>query len=406
MAPKVSPSQATNATEPPCRNARMQPTKYDHGWRRVVRNFTPSWFSVTMGTGIVSLLLHNLPYNGIWLYWISVVIFALNVLLFITGSIISILRYTLYPEIFLAMIKHPVQSMFIGTFPMGLATIINMFCLVCVPVWGDWARYFAWGLWIFDAVVSVMTALSLPFILMANGGETHLSSMTAVWLLPIVSCIVAASSGAIVAEVLPNPQHALWTVITSYVLWGIGLPLALMVMVIYLQRLVLYKLPPKAVIVSVFLPLGPLGQGGYGAMKLGQCAQEIFPKTHTLQEASGPTFYTLGFLVALIMWSFGLVWLFFAIASIAHNKKFPFNIGWWGFTFPLGVFATSTCQMGSELPSNFFDILGTILSLFVVVLWVIVSLGTLKGTVSGKLFFAPCLADLRIEEDKDASKAA
>ena len=118
-----------------------------------------------MGTGIVSLLLHNLPYNGIWLYWISVVIFALNVLLFITGSIISILRYTLYPEIFLAMIKHPVQSMFIGTFPMGLATIINMFCLVCVPAWGGWARYFAWGLWIFDAVVSVMTALSLPFIL-------------------------------------------------------------------------------------------------------------------------------------------------------------------------------------------------------------------------------------------------
>jgi tellurite resistance protein TehA-like permease len=123
------------------------------------------WFSVTMGTGIVSLLLHNLPYNGTWLYWISVAIFALNVLLFITGSIISILRYTLYPEIFLAMIKHPVQSMFIGTFPMGLATIINMFCLVCVPAWGEWARYFAWGLWIFDAVVSVMTALSLPFIL-------------------------------------------------------------------------------------------------------------------------------------------------------------------------------------------------------------------------------------------------
>lgn len=88
--------------------------------------------------------------------------------------------------------------------------------------------------------------------------------MTAVWLLPIVSCIVAASSGAIVAEVLPDEQYALWTVFTSYVLWGIGLPLAMMVMVIYLQRLTLHKLPPKAVIVSVFLPLGPLGQGGYG----------------------------------------------------------------------------------------------------------------------------------------------
>ena len=147
-----------------------------------MRNFTPSfvqpppewvykiadltrWFSVTMGTGIVSILLHNMPYNGVWLYWISVVVFALNVLLFALGCIMSLLRYTLYPEIFTVMIAHPVQSMFIGTFPMGLATIINMFCFVCVPVWGEWTRYFAWGMWIFDAVVSVTTAPSLPFML-------------------------------------------------------------------------------------------------------------------------------------------------------------------------------------------------------------------------------------------------
>ncbi|KAJ6084556.1 hypothetical protein N7486_011356 [Penicillium sp. IBT 16267x] len=391
-----------------CQNTQHQPgSKHDEGWRRIVRNFTPSWFSVTMGTGIVSILLHNLPYNAVWIYWISVVIFALNVLLFTLGCIITILRYALYPDIFMAMITHPVQSMFIGTFPMGLATIINMIVLVCVPAWGEWTRYVAWGLWIFDAVISVMTALSLPFILMAQGSETHLSSMTAVWLLPIVSCVVAASSGAIVAEVLPNPEHALWTILVSYALWGIGVPLALMVMVIYLQRLTLHKLPPKAVIVSVFLPLGPLGQGGYGSMmKLGQCARDIFPQTHTLEEGSGPTFYTLGFLVALIMWSFGLVWLFFASASIAHCKKFPFNIGWWGFTFPLGVYAASTTQIATELPSKFFAVLGTILSLCVVLLWIVVSIRTLRGVISGKLFVAPCLADLRVVEDKGADKVA
>lgn len=93
--------------------------------------------------------------------------------------------------------------------------------------------------------------------------EMDLSSMTAVWLLPIVSPIVASASGAVVAEILPDAQHALWTVVASYVLWGIGLPMALMVTTIYLQRLTLHKLPPKAVIASVFLPLGPLGQGGY-----------------------------------------------------------------------------------------------------------------------------------------------
>lgn len=76
---------------------------------------------------------------------------------------------------------------------------------------------------------------------------------------------MAAASGAVVANVLVDidPQHALWTVVVSYVLWGIGVPMALMVTTIYLQRLTLHKLPPKAVIVSVFLPLGPLGQGGF-----------------------------------------------------------------------------------------------------------------------------------------------
>lgn len=92
---------------------------------------------------------------------------------------------------------------------------------------------------------------------------TSLSTMTAAWLLPIVAPIVAAASGAVVASTLPNPQHALYTIVTSYVLWGIGVPMAMVTLVIYFHRLAMYKLPPREVVVSVFLPLGPMGQGGY-----------------------------------------------------------------------------------------------------------------------------------------------
>ena len=92
-----------------------------------------------MGTGIVSILLHNLPYNGVWLYWISVGLFALNVTLFCLFLLISILRYSIYPEIWHAMVRHPAQSLFLGTFPMGLATIVNMTVFVCVPAWGGGA---------------------------------------------------------------------------------------------------------------------------------------------------------------------------------------------------------------------------------------------------------------------------
>ena len=63
-------------------------------------------------------------------------------LLFTAFLLMSILRYTLYPEIWLAMVKHPAQSLFLGTFPMGLATIINMIVFVCVPAWGPWTVRF------------------------------------------------------------------------------------------------------------------------------------------------------------------------------------------------------------------------------------------------------------------------
>lgn len=103
---------------------------------------------------------------------------------------------------------------------------------------------------------------------MTRKSDIALSSMGAAWLLPVVSCVVCAASGAIVADVLPDSNYALGTIVVSYVLWGVGVPLALMIIVIFLMRLLLHKLPPKEVLVSMFLPLGPLGQGSYGYVSL------------------------------------------------------------------------------------------------------------------------------------------
>lgn len=118
-----------------------------------------------MGTGIVSLLLHGLPYNGHWLYWLSIIFFALNVLLFTLFLSLSVARYSMYPEIWGLMIRHPTQSLFLGTVPMGLATIVNMLALVCVPAWGQWVISFTWALWWVDVVTAVAICFYLPFVL-------------------------------------------------------------------------------------------------------------------------------------------------------------------------------------------------------------------------------------------------
>lgn len=352
-------------------------------------NFTPSWFSVIMGTGIVSILLHNLPYNGRWLYCISVIIFCLNTLLFVLFLAISGMRYTMFKGLFRCMINHPVQSLFTGTFPMGLATLVNMVTFVCIPAWGYWAIILAWTLWWLDAVVAMSTCFYLPFVIV-NKHDSALSSMTAAWFLHIVSTIVASASGGVVAEILPNPQHQLWTIIMSYVLWDTGFPLAMVVMVMYFHRLTVHKLPPREVIVSVFLPLGPIGQGSFAILQIGKVAKTVFPVTSTIGPAAGDVFYIVGNAAAIVIWGYGLVWLFFALPSISRSK-FPFNMGWWGFTFPLGVYSVSTTTLAENLPSAFFRVLGTIFSVLVVLLWLMVSILTVIRVIKGKIFYAPCV---------------
>jgi C4-dicarboxylate transporter/malic acid transport protein len=397
------------ATSQPPTTTKSEPTptppnpnsKNDQGWRRLVRNFSPSWFATTMGTGVVAVILSTIPFEARWLYYTSILFFALNTLLFTLALVISILRYTLWPEIWTVMIDDPNNSLFLGTVPMGFATLIEMWVHVCVPAWGQgWAAYLVLALWIVDCVVAVAVTVSLGILLMSESYQRSLDSITTAQLLPITATIITAGAGSEVASVMPNPQLALGVIIASYVLWGMATPMAFTVLVIYYQRLALHKMPPREVIVSAFLPLGPLGFGGFTILNLGKRAAVIFPQTGTLDPLAGRIAYIIGFFVALIMWGWGLLWFSFALAALvktAMNGGIPMNMGWWGFTFPLGVYASSTILIGRELPSLFFRVLGTIFGVAVILLWAVIAVRTAKGAYNGELFRAPCLANLKAE---------
>ncbi len=92
-----------------------------------------------------------------------------------------------------------------------------------------------------------------------------LDNMTASWLLPIVPAVVAAAAGGTVSAVLP-PAHALTTLAVSYMLWGMGMGLSLMVIALYMHRLAVYKLPN----VEVRIGFRSLLQCSYASFSSGQ----------------------------------------------------------------------------------------------------------------------------------------
>jgi len=74
-------------------------------------------------------------------------------------------------------------------------------------------------------------------------------------------------------------------------------------------------------------------------------------------------------------------------------KGLPFNLGFWGFTFPLGVYAIANLTLGTELHLFAFKLYGTFLTAALSAIWLWVFLKTLPGLYKGSLIKNPALLE-------------
>lgn len=191
-----------------------------------------------------------------------------------------------------------------------------------------------------------------------------IASMSAVWILPVVTLVVAASAGGLLAIALkPHSQlQALWTSSFSIVMVLIGLSLAVMMITIYLLRLIIHGPPDVTLSLSAFLVLGPFGQGGYCMLINGQVLSELFQEMQFPQnQMTGQMVFTVCFCAAYTLFSMAVAWILLACCSIGsgfRGHREPFSIGYWGLIFPNGVFALLLVQLGTVLNSGFFRAFG------------------------------------------------
>ena len=368
----------------------------------IVRNFTPNWFTATMGTGALALTLNQFPVGVPGLRAVATSLWLANIVLFALFSLLYFARWLLFPREAALVFRHPVMSMFFGAIPMGLATIVNGFLAFGPDLVGSGlAVSVARALWQADAAMSAVCGIAIPYFMFTRQ-EHSMEKLTAVWLLPIVASEVAAASGGLLAPHLAAPEGFL-VLILSYILWACSVPLAMSILVLLFLRLALHKLPERDMGVSAWLALGPIGTGALGLVVLGEAAPKIFAANGLA--SLGETAFGLGVIGGLILWGYGVWWLSLAVLKTARylREGLPFNLGWWGFTFPLAVYALATLALARVTGLTLFSFAGGALALCLTIFWIIVASRTARGAWSTKLFVAPCLsrahAPARFEAD-------
>jgi len=360
--------------------------------REVVRQFTPNWFAATMGTGILAIAMAQFPARIPGLKVVAEGVWLFNIGLFSLFTLLYAARWVFFFDSAKRIFGHSVVSMFFGCIPMGLATIINGILSFGVAQWGPAAVAFARALWWLDVGIALTCGVAIPLMMFTRQRHT-IDQMTAVWLLPVVAAEVAAVSGGLLAPHLFGADQQLTVLVSSYVLWGCSVPLALSVLVILVLRMTIHKLPPANMAASSWLALGPIGTGALGLLVLGEASPAILAANGLGDYASAAR--GAGMIGGLILWGYGLWWASIAtLITVRYLRDgLPFNLGWWGYTFPIGVYAVVTLRLSTILPIRAFALIGGGLVIALAVLWLIVATRTVLGAWRGDLFVAPCLTD-------------
>jgi C4-dicarboxylate transporter/malic acid transport protein len=351
----------------------------------VIKNFTPNWFAMNMGLGITAIctniIFAKLQINN----YLSVILWLFNIFVLNIFIILFILKIIIFPKSFINMLKHSSQPMFLGCIPMALATIINGIIIFGTKIWGENITHIALNLWYIDTALALFCIIVIPCFMFISH-DHKLQNMTGLWLLPFVACEVASASGNILLPYIDNISIQNIIFIINIILWTISVILAFHILVILFYRLTIHKIPSHELSATIWLPVGPMATGSFTMFLFANIIKSMpHLDTHIFELFQFANWCNI---IGVILWVIASWWVIIAIiisGYYIYNRLLTFNLGFWGYTFPLGVYILSTNQF--FIKSNFiaFGVITYVSIIILLLICLYLLFKTVKGFYNGSL---------------------
>jgi C4-dicarboxylate transporter/malic acid transport protein len=344
----------------------------------------PNWFASVMGTGIVATAAATLPVQWPGLREFATVTWVLAAGWLVVLAAAEIVHWARHRAAALGHARDPVMVQFYGAPPMALLTVGAGALLLGPAVIGAHAALVMDAvLWPLGTLGGLASSLAVPYLMFTRLRAAPDAAFGG-WLMPVVPPMVSAATGALLIPHLPAGQLRLALLLACYAMFGISLVASMMVITQLWQRMVRHSIGPAAMVPTLWIVLGPLGQSITAASLLGAAARRALPSPY------GPVFQALGLVYGVPVWGFAALWtaLATAITIRAARAHLPFSLTWWSFTFPVGTLVTGTTGLALHTGAGVFRWAAAGLYLVLVAAWAVVSVRTVAGTWRGSLLRA------------------
>lgn len=345
--------------------------------RFTLSTVTPNWFASVMGTGIVANAAAVLPFPfpGLRQAAIAMWLLAAILLVFLLGA--TAIHWIRHPQVARGYHLNPVMAHFYGAPPMALLTVGAGAILVGRDVIGVTAAVeIDVVLWTAGTVAGLITAVAVPYLVFTRHENTA-SSAFGGWLMPVVPPMVSAATGALLLPYTPSGQARDTLLLGCYAMFGLSLLASLIIMVQLWQRLAVHKVGPAAMVPTLWIVLGPLGQSITAVNLLAGNARG------TVTAGFDHAVMNFAILYGASVLGFALLWL--AIAGIitiqTARRGLPFSLTWWSFTFPVGTCVTGSAGLAAHTGLIAIGVLSVALFVLLVVAWLAAAVNTARENI-------------------------
>ncbi|EPQ27784.1 uncharacterized protein PFL1_04529 [Pseudozyma flocculosa PF-1] len=356
-------------------------------------HLTLAWYTFPMSTGGLALVLMNNVMDLTELRYMGRVLYFCNLGLVLALTAAQAFRFASGAASLLAVLRHPLEAVFVGPALLAFATLINGAATLVGPdpdpAQSTMMRAFFWT---YTGIAFCQSFLSYCFLW--NEGKQKLSSMMPGWVLPIFPSMLVGTVANAVVPTQPSAR-AYEIAIAGATFQGLGFAFSCFMYAILFKRLMTVGLPHVNHRPGLFMCAGPPSFTALAIIGLARESYRYLPEAGLFslpRDQIASTLVILAVVSSIFLWLWAAWFFCFALVSIVigtiqEPRHMTFVLAWWAFIFPNVGFTIATKALAEVLESEPIRNVATTLTVFLMVAWPLVLVFHLEGVFSRKIMW-------------------